>query len=66
MRHRLTLLSVLWLSAFLSFAQPKSADVPSAPGRWPATKANAWYAKEPFLFGGNYNPANAINELEFW
>ncbi len=62
MRQRLTLLSALLLSAFLSFAQ----DVPSASGRWTAARANAWYAKEPFLFGGNYNPANAINELEFW
>ncbi|HEY0109165.1 MAG TPA: cellulase family glycosylhydrolase [Fibrella sp.] len=66
MRQRLTLLGVLWLSALLSFAQPQSTDVPSAPGRWSAAKANAWYAKLPFLFGANYNPANTINELEFW
>jgi hypothetical protein len=66
MRQRLTLLSVLLLSALLSFAQTQSGDVPSAPGRWSAAKANAWYAKEPFLFGGNYNPANTINQLEFW
>ena len=62
----LTLLSALWLSAILGFAQSPSGDVPSASGRWSAAKANAWYAKEPFLFGANYNPANAINELEFW
>lgn len=66
MHQFLTLLMVFCLSAILNFAQAQSADVPSAPGRWTAAKANAWYAKEPFLFGGNYNPANAINELEFW
>ena len=37
-----------------------------APGRWSAAKANAWYAKEPFLVGSNYAPANAINELEMF
>lgn len=45
----------------LSFGQ--NADMT---GRWPAEKANAWYAKEPFLVGANYAPANAINELEMF
>ncbi|GAB3513546.1 cellulase family glycosylhydrolase [Spirosoma knui] len=35
-------------------------------GRWSAAKANAWYAKEPFLIGANYAPAYAINELEMF
>lgn len=35
-------------------------------GRWSAEKANKWYAKEPFLVGSNYAPANAINELEMF
>ena len=35
-------------------------------GRWSAAKANDWYAKEPFLVGSNYAPANAINELEMF
>jgi len=34
--------------------------------RWSAEKANKWYAKEPFLVGSNYAPANAINELEMF
>lgn len=34
--------------------------------RWSAQRANEWYAKQPFLVGGNYNPATAINELEMW
>ena len=37
-----------------------------APGRWSAAKANAWYAKEPFLVGSNYAPTNAINQLEMF
>ena len=62
--RKLILLGLLLLSTRCSWAQP--TQLPSAPGRWTAAKANAWYANEPFLFGANYNPANAINELEFW
>ncbi|HZF38261.1 MAG TPA: cellulase family glycosylhydrolase [Blastocatellia bacterium] len=35
-------------------------------GRWSEEKANEWYAKQPWLVGSNYIPANAINELEMW
>ncbi|MBO0726800.1 MAG: 1,4-beta-xylanase, partial [Blastocatellia bacterium] len=35
-------------------------------GRWSEKKANEWYAKQPWLVGSNYIPANAINELEMW
>jgi hypothetical protein len=33
---------------------------------WSAAKANAWYARQPWLVGSNYIPANAINQLEMW
>jgi hypothetical protein len=42
------------------------ASAQTPPGRWPDTKANEWYAKQPWLVGSNYIPANAINELEMW
>jgi len=38
----------------------------AAAGRWSEAKANEWYAKQPWLVGSNYIPANAINELEMW
>ena len=38
----------------------------AAPSRWAAEKANAWYAKQPWLVGSNYIPATASNELEMW
>jgi hypothetical protein len=38
----------------------------SAPGRWAPAKATAWYQKQPWLFGPNYNPASAINQLEMF
>ena len=34
--------------------------------RWTEKAANDWYAKQPWLVGSDYIPANAINELEMW
>jgi len=34
--------------------------------RWSEKQAADWYAKQPWLVGSNYIPANAINELEMW
>src|SRR5882724_2916464 len=34
--------------------------------RWSEGRANDWYAKQPWLVGSDYIPANAINELEMW
>jgi hypothetical protein len=34
--------------------------------RWTEQQAKAWYARQPWLVGSNYTPANAINELEMW
>ena len=34
--------------------------------RWTSAKANAWYAKQPWLLGCNFIPSNAINQLEMW
>jgi hypothetical protein len=35
-------------------------------GRWSAAKANAWYAKQPWLVGANYVPSDAINQFEMF
>lgn len=34
--------------------------------RWSEARAAEWGAKHPWLVGCNYNPANAINQLEMW
>ncbi|OIN56634.1 cellulase family glycosylhydrolase [Arsenicibacter rosenii] len=57
MKRILLLLAFVCLTLSQTYAQQ---------GRWTAEKANAWYARQPFLFGPNYNPANAINELEMF
>jgi len=34
--------------------------------RWSAEKANAWYARQPWLVGCNFINSNAINQLEMF
>lgn len=34
--------------------------------RWTEQKANAWYGQQPWLVGGNFTPATAINQIEMW
>jgi len=34
--------------------------------RWSKSQADTWYAKQPWLVGSNYIPADAINQLEMW
>lgn len=53
------ILFFLFLST-LTFAQNTGLN------RWSKDKADAWYAKQPWLFGSNYNPASAINQLEMF
>ena len=56
-----TLISILALIALITVATPHAETA-----RWSTEKANAWYAKQPWLVGSNYTPASAINELEMW
>ena len=34
--------------------------------RWSESKADAWYAKQPWLVGANFVPSGAINQLEMF
>lgn len=34
--------------------------------RWTPAQANAWYARQKWLVGSNYIPADAINQIEMW
>ena len=57
---QIQILVCLLLSSVAAIAQT------GKPSRWSEDKANAWYAKQPWLVGSNYTPATAINELEMW
>jgi Cellulase (glycosyl hydrolase family 5) len=52
---------LLALTAVTAEAKPAAKRV-----RWSEEAAKAWYAKQPWLVGSNYIPANAINQLEMW
>jgi len=65
MRNRLgakffRLLLILLSSVCFGQAAPPKTE------RWTEKAANDWYAKQPWLVGSNYIPADAINELEMW
>ena len=42
------------------------AQNPTPAGQWSAARANAWYAKYPWLNGSDFIPSTAINQLEMW
>jgi hypothetical protein len=56
-KRTLLALAVLLVSGLATRAQQS---------RWTEKEAADWYAKQPWLVGSNYIPANAINELEMW
>jgi len=57
----------LRISVLTSFALALLASVAVADTqRWSPDKANAWYAKQRWLVGSDYIPADAINQLEMW
>ena len=71
LRHRVSLnraihgLVVALILVLITTAAAVAANAaPSA--RWSEKEAQDWYAKQPWLVGSNYIPANAINELEMW
>ena len=43
-----------------------STPIASSGALWPANRAHAWYAKQPWLVGCNFTPSCAVNQLEFW
>ncbi len=57
---------LLFCSAVLALVAQLAYSQPAGGGRWSQEKASAWYAKEPWLVGSNYMPADAVNELEMW
>jgi len=59
MKFPLTLVIGLLLQTMPLLAQKQT-------GRWTEEKANAWYAKQPWLVGANFIPSDAINELEMF
>ena len=49
----------------VSYVEPADA-IRGNPNRWTAARANAWYARQPWLVGANYTNASAINQLDMF
>ncbi len=56
----------IFAAAALLAAPVQSFAAPAESLRWTAAEANGWYAKQPWLTGANFIPADAINQLEMW
>ncbi len=54
------------LLAVIGFAIVLPTLFASADQPWTTERANAWYAKQPWLVGSNFIPSTAINQLEMW
>jgi hypothetical protein len=56
------------LKLFLAFGLSSLAISAPAPARemWTKQQAHAWYERQPWLVGANYNNASAINQFEMW
>ena len=44
----------------------RTPSAPTTTPRWTEQRAQAWYAKQPWLCGFNYIPSNAINYTAMW
>lgn len=56
----------IWFAFLLCLCLCVAPTSYAQPARWTEQRANDWYAKQPWLVGSNYIPANSINELEMW
>ena len=65
MRKSLAVVSLVILLLWSGVPAP-SQTKEAAPPRWSKEQANAWYGKQPWLFGCNFIPSTAINQLEMW
>ncbi|RYD59992.1 MAG: 1,4-beta-xylanase [Sphingomonadales bacterium] len=54
------------LLAATALAITAAASPAMARDQWTKAQANAWYDKQPWMVGANYNNASAINQFEMW
>ncbi len=57
---------ILMDSAGQSAGRLAMATLIKRPARWSREKAQAWYARQPWLVGCNFLPSTAVNDVEMW
>jgi galactose mutarotase-like enzyme len=61
------LFSLLWVLLLTNIsAETKHNTSINFNTSWSKQKANAWYSKQPWLVGCNFQPSTAINQIEMW
>lgn len=53
-------------SICLMLATITAASTQAGPAKWTEQQANAWYEKQPWIFGFNFVPSTAVNDTEIW
>ena len=53
-------------SICLMLATMIAAPTQAGPAKWTEQQANAWYEKQPWIFGFNFVPSTAVNDTEIW
>jgi Cellulase (glycosyl hydrolase family 5) len=66
MVRRISGIFCAFLIVLVTLGIPAQAQPRQTTERWSETRANDWYARQPWLVGSNYVPATAVNELEMW
>lgn len=62
----------LFTAAAIAAMIPASAFLPGPlaavgnPTPWTKEQASAWHQSHPWLFGCNYVPSTAVNDMEMW
>ena len=64
MPGEVTMLKRILLALLISLGVSEATRAQAV--RWTEKDAADWYARQPWLVGSNYIPADAINELEMW
>jgi hypothetical protein len=54
------------LALFEETIRNSTSNTVAVAGQWPATKAWAWYSRQPWLVGCNFLPSTAVNDVEMW
>ena len=64
--RRTILAAITAALAGLTTMATETRAVDDVPGRWPAAKANDWYANQPWRAGCNFIASSAVNQLEMF
>jgi hypothetical protein len=60
------LLNLMIISSCVNGEKSIDSSGKKLAGLWSIERVNEWYEKQPWLFGTNFIPSTAINQIEMW